>query len=635
MRYRTYGQLDDPPVVDGDEAFGALNTRLSPDQLQPGSLSFAQNVRLTDGVISPRYGAIRFNSSVNIKNDLDSSDCFDAIEYVDSESASDRVITAGTDKAYIIDQTTYNATDVTYPYGHTISTGFLLKTSVTTLLFGDPSPALNFTTDYTSLGKQVMRLRRVNEYDSNNSFTGTATKFEFHKQIPWYRLGRDNDGNIYIRTRGTSEFVENELIYLNGSGYEAIYKVKSVDNDLVYIEIPDNDPNRPNISGNGFYADPPNHNNYLYVYSIQDQCPSASFATWAGNRLIVPVGQDDILISSPLSTHDFPEYNRLTIGSTESGFVTALEPMVDDSLVVFKQNSIYLVTGVYAMRTADQGGNLAILRISDQLGCMSNDAVQIIGQEVMFYNRQGLYALVLNPKGEGAVGLPPQAVRLTDIAVTNDIENQLENSSLQHDFACVHFHKGRLYLLLQQKTRKRRSNVSSNDISKIFVYSMLLGKWESIDTYKGSITKLFTINNLTPSLIAMDSLNGLLTLEQNISYDSYESGRDYFESTFSSRSYRCRTHSLKHWKRLLYNMEVTYDDPDENNRSSEIQLRYEFPEKEEAFSTTESMGGRRSLIKLKTRADQVYFTLKTKGIVYNFHRLLFEASEGSRQTIDR
>ena len=82
-------------------------------------------------------------------------------------------------------------------------------------------------------------------------------------------------------------------------------------------------------------------------------------------------------------------------------------------------------------------------------------------------------------------------------------------------------------------------------------------------------------------------------------------------------------------------MEVTYDDPDENNRSSEIQLRYEFPEKQEAFSTTESMGGRRSFIKLKTRADQVYFTLKTKGIVYNFHRLLFEASEGSRQTIDR
>lgn len=635
MRYKEYGQLDDPPIVDGDEAFGAINTRLSPDQLQPGSLSYGQNIRLTDGVISPRPGATKFNDNFEVKYAINQSDCFDAIEYVDSESTRDRIITAGTDKAYIFDEISFNPTEVSYPVGHTISTGFLLKTSVTTLLFGDPSPSLNFTTDQTSLGKQVMRLRRVNEYDSNNNFTETATKFAFHKQIPWYRLGRDNDGSVYIRTRGTSEFIENELIYLNGSGYEAIYKVKSVDNDLVHLEIPDNDPNRPTISDTGFYADPPNHNNYLYVYSIQDQCPSASFATWAGNRLIVPVGQDDILISSPLSTHDFPEYNRLTIGSTESGNVTALEPMVDDSLVVFKQNSIYLVTGVYSMRTADQGGNLAILRISDQLGCMSNDAVQIIGQEVMFYNRQGLYALVLNPKGEGAVGLPPQAVRLTDIAVTNDIEKSLSDSTLQHDFACVHFHKGRLYLLLQERSRKRRANVTSSDTTKIFVYSMLLGKWESVDIYNGSITKLFTINNLTPLLVGVDSLNGFLLLENGVGYDSLESGNVYYDSIFSSRSYRCRTHSLKHWKRLLYNMEVTYSNSSEANKLSQIELKYDFPQKSELFNAISELGEKRSFVKLKTRADQVSFTLKTKGIGYNFHRLLFEASEGSRQTIDR
>lgn len=184
MRYRDYGQLDDPPVVDGDEAFGAINTRLSPDQLQPGSLSYGQNIRLTDGVISPRPGALKFNDNFEVKYAINQSDCFDAIEYVDSESTRDRIITAGTDKAYIFDEISFNPTEVSYPVGHTISTGFLLKTSVTTLLFGDPSPSLNFTTDQTSLGKQVMRLRRVNEYDSNNNFTETATKFAFHKQIP-------------------------------------------------------------------------------------------------------------------------------------------------------------------------------------------------------------------------------------------------------------------------------------------------------------------------------------------------------------------------------------------------------------------------------------------------------------------
>jgi len=631
MRYRNYGQLDDPPIVDGDEAFAGVNSKIASDQLQPGFLSTSKNARLENGVIRPRQGAVQFNVSSSLQDKLINSDCFDAIEYVDQDSANDRIITAGTDKAYILDRNSQDPIEVSYPGGHELNTGFLLKTSVTTMLFGDPSPTLNFTTDSTSLGKQVMRLRRVNEYDTNQSLTGITSKFVFHKQISWTEFGREND-DLYIKTNGTSEFIQGELIYLSGSGWEAIYRVKSVEEEKVYFDIPDNDPNRPVINPGNFSATPPTQS--LYVYSIEDQCPSAPFATWAGNRLIVPAGQDDILISSPLSTHDFPEYNRLTIGSTEGGNVTALEPMVDDSMVVFKQNSIYLVTGVYAMRTADQGGNLAILRISNQLGCMSDRAVQIIGEEIMFYNRQGLYALVLNPKGEGAVGLPPQAVRLTDIAVSNDIEDQLESSILEHDFALTHFHKGKLYLVLNQKIRQRRSGTQSSDKTKVFVYSTLMGKWESTDEYEGSLTRLFTINNKEPLLIAYDSRNQFLVLENNgAPYDVMQHKDVYYETEFSTRAYRCKTFGLKHWKRLLYALNKTLLTGQED---ASVTLDYSFPTKSESFPVDVSeTGQKRSYLKLKTMADQVRFTLKTKGIMYNFHRLLFEASEGSRQTIDR
>ena len=44
--YRTYGARDDRIAKDGDVGFTGFNNRLRPDQLQPGTLADAQNVRL-------------------------------------------------------------------------------------------------------------------------------------------------------------------------------------------------------------------------------------------------------------------------------------------------------------------------------------------------------------------------------------------------------------------------------------------------------------------------------------------------------------------------------------------------------------------------------------------------------------
>ena len=54
MRYRDNGQLDDPSLLDGDEQFIGFNTQVDRDSLEPGLLSYAQNVRLDTGSIKPR-----------------------------------------------------------------------------------------------------------------------------------------------------------------------------------------------------------------------------------------------------------------------------------------------------------------------------------------------------------------------------------------------------------------------------------------------------------------------------------------------------------------------------------------------------------------------------------------------------
>ena len=44
MRYSAYGSFDEKPLLDGDEGFIGLNTRLNPTQLNEGVLSESKNI---------------------------------------------------------------------------------------------------------------------------------------------------------------------------------------------------------------------------------------------------------------------------------------------------------------------------------------------------------------------------------------------------------------------------------------------------------------------------------------------------------------------------------------------------------------------------------------------------------------
>lgn len=55
-RYRTFGQLDDPFVEDGDQGFIGLDAQTEATRLQPGFVQFASNIRFEGGVAKVRPG---------------------------------------------------------------------------------------------------------------------------------------------------------------------------------------------------------------------------------------------------------------------------------------------------------------------------------------------------------------------------------------------------------------------------------------------------------------------------------------------------------------------------------------------------------------------------------------------------
>jgi hypothetical protein len=69
-RYRSYGQLDDPFISEGDTFFLRMNARLRPNQLKPGEVALSKNGRMNDdGTWQPRKGLSTLFGSITSGED--------------------------------------------------------------------------------------------------------------------------------------------------------------------------------------------------------------------------------------------------------------------------------------------------------------------------------------------------------------------------------------------------------------------------------------------------------------------------------------------------------------------------------------------------------------------------------------
>lgn len=66
-RYRSYGNLDDPFISEGDTFFIRMNARLRPSQLQAGEVALSQNGRMSeDGTWQPRKGLQTLSGAITV-----------------------------------------------------------------------------------------------------------------------------------------------------------------------------------------------------------------------------------------------------------------------------------------------------------------------------------------------------------------------------------------------------------------------------------------------------------------------------------------------------------------------------------------------------------------------------------------
>ena len=148
MRYKDNGQLDEQFIIDGDETLKGFSTKIDPESLEPGLLSYAQNVRLDKGVIEPRRTAQAINQANDLSGQFGQSGILDMITYNDGEG--DELLLSAGWRAWMHSGTDQDwAVDIDYPTAWSTlnENGFLIQTNVSTLCFHNESISLPFTLD--------------------------------------------------------------------------------------------------------------------------------------------------------------------------------------------------------------------------------------------------------------------------------------------------------------------------------------------------------------------------------------------------------------------------------------------------------------------------------------------------------
>lgn len=148
-RYRSYGKLDDQPVLDGDRAFLGFGSFRDAGSIPENYLSESQNLRLETNTATVRKGLKRLTSDATVLAATVLASTF----YRDPASSTEYVVLACSDRAYFVNPADGSKKTILYAGGETAAAGCSIMQAFHYLfLWRTDSPALPFTLP-TTLGK--------------------------------------------------------------------------------------------------------------------------------------------------------------------------------------------------------------------------------------------------------------------------------------------------------------------------------------------------------------------------------------------------------------------------------------------------------------------------------------------------
>ena len=166
--YRSYGKLDDPPVMDGDRAFLGFGSIRDPASKPENFLSESENLRLENHTAQIRKGTKRLTDDTDVLG----ATIFASTFYRDPEAGNEWIVLVASDRAYFVNPADGTKKTILFSGSQTAAAGCSIMQAFHSLyLWRTAAPSLPFTLDVT-LGQYPL------VYDGSGLYDVTPGTFD-------------------------------------------------------------------------------------------------------------------------------------------------------------------------------------------------------------------------------------------------------------------------------------------------------------------------------------------------------------------------------------------------------------------------------------------------------------------------
>ena len=539
--------LDSPVLRDGDTGFIGYSSRLNPTALPAGILQESINMRLDRGYAQTRKGVKRLASDIvetGVPLTLDfilEPSPNEKIVYADADysggvfashvmllpedigveaailAAPDRAYTYVTDDALGVSAAGANGVLAVSDTDNLVTdTGEEILIMVLPAFISYPSSPDEIieTSDKVSMLQAYNRLYIFREADATR--TGWSTLYTTSAGITVsgttatvnvVNHGCPNGARVRIEggTVGAFDNHEYDISSVADNSFEITVPSGTASNAIADIRVRRVKP--------PIYWDGKTDTSFVRtpagippVGSTYRRMRSTAWASYINNRLIVPDGRQNVLISDVFDPDTFdPFWQSFRAGLGGNDRIVAVHPWVEGTFLVFCRKSIWLATiGQFA---STDGTAMAIDTtvsklelLTDEIGCSARRTIATAGEYIYFLSDSGVYRLDsrLDLKLRGMT--KPLSDPIAD-------KFQSLNADIIEDSVGI-YHDNRYYLAVPLAT-----STSSND--GVYIYNQLTEAWETQDIYGFGVNNFLVSNvNKERRLMITNRAGFLMLLNQ-------------------------------------------------------------------------------------------------------------------------
>lgn len=517
--------LSDQVIRNGDQGFMGFASRMNPLTLPAGMLQESENMRLDRGVAQTRKGAKRLADDISVDGtpltipfilhpapnepivrSVYTGGIFASYVMLLPEESigTEAVILAGPDRAY-----TY-ITDSALGITAAGAAGVLAVSDTETLVTNAGDELLVIAlpaeltyptspdetiepTDKVSLAQAFNRLYLLREADRNQPGWGTSytnsngiTVIGTTATVNVDAHGYPNGATVRIEGGAAAAF----------NGHE--YRITAISDNSFSVTVPSGTANEPGANTSVRRVKPPLYwdgettTDFVRADAgvpagdpTYRRMRSTAWASYINNRLIIPDGRQNVMISDVLDPDLYdPFWQSFRVGKGGNDRIVAVHPWVDGTVLVFCRKSIWQAT--IGQFPSTDGGDFAIDTavsklelLTDEIGCSARRSIATAGAFIYFLSDSGVYRLDsrldLKLRGDTKPLSDPIADKLRAL-----------NADLVEDSIGL-YHDNRYYLAVPLASATDSNN-------GVFIYNQLTEQWETQDIYGFGVNNFLVSN---------------------------------------------------------------------------------------------------------------------------------------------